>query len=50
MNSKFGVEEIEREKGVVVQEVRMYEDNPMALVAQKWQERYFGNNSYGRDI
>ena len=50
MQSKFGVEEIEREKGVVVQEVRMYEDNPMALVAQKWQERYFGNNSYGRDI
>ncbi|HCB51158.1 TPA: hypothetical protein DEP21_01040 [Patescibacteria group bacterium] len=26
----------------------MYEDNPMALVMQKWQERYFGSNSYGR--
>jgi len=26
----------------------MYEDNPMALVMQKWQERYFGDNSYGR--
>jgi predicted Zn-dependent peptidase len=28
----------------------MYEDNPMALVMQKWQERYFGDNSYGRPI
>jgi predicted Zn-dependent peptidase len=28
----------------------MYEDNPMSLVMQKWQERYFGPNSYGRPI
>jgi len=28
----------------------MYEDNPVALVMQKRQERYFGDNSYGRPI
>lgn len=44
----FPKEELEREKGVVIQELKMYEDNPMALVMQKWQEYYFWDNSYGR--
>ena len=50
MNAKFPKEELEREKWVVIQELKMYEDNPMSLVMQKWQERYFGPNSYGRPI
>ena len=37
----FPKEELEREKGVVIQELKMYEDNPIALVMQKWQEYYF---------
>jgi predicted Zn-dependent peptidase len=37
----FPKEELEREKGVVIQELKMYEDNPMALVMQKRQEYYF---------
>jgi predicted Zn-dependent peptidase len=28
----------------------MYEDNPMAMVMEKWQTYYFGDNSYGRPI
>ncbi len=48
MNAKFPKEELEREKWVVIQELKMYEDNPMALVSQKRQERYFGDNNYGR--
>ncbi len=48
MNAQFPKEELEREKGVVIQELKMYEDNPMALVSQKWQQRYFGDNNYGR--
>ncbi|MEI6673413.1 MAG: hypothetical protein WCL02_09295 [bacterium] len=28
----------------------MYEDNPMAMVMQKWQSYYLGDNSYGRPI
>ncbi|MFA5747975.1 MAG: pitrilysin family protein [Candidatus Absconditabacterales bacterium] len=48
INAKFPKEELEREKGVVIQELKMYEDNPMALVMSKRQEYYFGDNSYGR--
>lgn len=50
MYARFGKEELEREKWVVIQELKMGEDNPMSLVAEKWQERYFGANSYGWSI
>jgi len=48
--ARFPEEELEREKWVVIQELKMYEDNPMALVLNKWQEYYYGDNSYGRSI
>ena len=35
---------------MVIQELKMYEDNPMAMAMQKWQSYYRGNNSYGRPI
>ena len=50
IHPSFPKEELEREKGVVIQELKMYEDNPMALVARKWQRYYFGDNSYGRAV
>ncbi|MFA6256004.1 MAG: pitrilysin family protein [Candidatus Absconditabacterales bacterium] len=49
-HAKFNAEELEREKGVVIQELKMYEDNPMAMVMEKWQTYYFGDNSFGRPI
>jgi len=49
-HAKFNTEELEREKWVVIQELKMYEDNPMAMVMEKWQTYYFGDNSYGRPI
>jgi len=49
-HAKFSVPELEREKGVVIQELKMYEDNPIAMTIQKWQEYFFGDNSYGRPI
>ena len=49
-NAKFNIEEMEREKGVVIQEIKMYEDNPMAMTMEKRQNYYFGDNSYGRQI
>ncbi len=48
ISAQFPVDELEREKWVVIQELKMYEDNPMALVVQKRQEWYFGNNNYWR--
>lgn len=47
-HATFNTEELEREKWVVIQELKMYEDNPMAMVMQKRQTFYFGDNSYGR--
>lgn len=47
MDSQFPQEEMEREKWVVIQEVKMYEDQPTALVTDKWQEFFYGDNSYG---
>jgi len=49
-HAKFNPEELEREKWVVIQELKMYEDNPMAMVMQKWQTYYFWDNSYGRPV
>lgn len=48
--SQFPKEEMEREKGVVIQEIMMYEDNPQRLVHDKWREWYYGESSYGRSI
>lgn len=49
-HAKFDVEALEREKGVVIQELKMYEDKPMSMAMQKWQSYYFGDNSFGRPI
>lgn len=49
-HAKFPVDELEREKGVVMQELKMYEDNPMVMTMEKRQGYYFGDNSFGRPI
>jgi len=36
VHAQFPIPEMEREKQVVIQEIKMYEDNPQALVYQKW--------------
>lgn len=50
INPQFPKDELEREKWVVIQELKMYEDNPMALVMEKRQTYFYGDNSYGRPI
>lgn len=50
MHAAFHHEELEREKGVVIQELKMYQDDPMSVAAENWQEWYLGDNSYGRPI
>lgn len=47
VNAQFPIEEMEREKGVIIQEIRMYEDMPQSQVVEKWQERYYGDNPFG---
>ena len=50
MNARFPQDEMEREKLVVIQEAKMYEDQPTALVDDKWQEFFYWDNSYWRSI
>ncbi|MBU1889991.1 insulinase family protein [Patescibacteria group bacterium] len=49
--SKLDAEEIEREKGVITEEINMYEDNPMLYIEDVLEETIFGSNdSLGRLI
>lgn len=48
--SLLAEEEIEREKGVIVEELRMYRDNPARYVWDLYEELQFGNQPLGWDI
>ena len=50
MNAKFNEDDLEKEKWVIIQEMKMYEDDPMSVVADKQRLRYYGNNSFGRPV
>lgn len=50
LEATFMNEEIEREKGVVLQEIAMYNDEPQEVLADARQLRYLGNNVFGRNI
>jgi len=43
----FPVEEIERERGVIIEEIRMYTDNPMRHVQHLWMEALYGSHPLG---
>lgn len=48
--SLLAEEEIEREKGVIVEELRMYRDNPTRYVWELYERLQFGNQPLGWDI
>ncbi len=49
-NSKFDEEEIDKERKVIVEEIKMYEDLPDDLVAEKFNENVYKGSSYARPI
>lgn len=49
LNSKMETEEIEREKGVIVEELNMYEDNPMMHVEDVFEQCLYGDTPAGWD-
>jgi predicted Zn-dependent peptidase len=49
-NSKFDSEEIEREKGVIVEEMNMYYDTPRDYVDGVYDELLYGDTPLGWDI
>ncbi|MDO8509897.1 MAG: pitrilysin family protein [bacterium] len=49
-NSKIEAVELEKEKGVIVEELRMYDDNPTMAVDQLFDRTIFADHPLGRDI
>lgn len=49
LNSKFEAEEIEREKGAIVEELNMYEDNPLMKIEDMFEACLYGDTPAGWD-
>ena len=49
-NSRFESEEIEREKGVIIEEMNMYYDTPRDFIGGVYEELLWGDQPLGRDI
>ncbi|MBF0170307.1 MAG: insulinase family protein [Nitrospinae bacterium] len=50
INSRFDADEIERERGVIVEEIRMYQDDPMSKVQIDFKRHFYGDQPLGWDI
>jgi predicted Zn-dependent peptidase len=48
-NSKFDAEEIEREKGVIIEEMNMYYDTPRDFISGVYEELVYGDHPLGWD-
>ena len=49
-NSLFSLEEIERERGVIFQEIKMVEDTPDELIQDLFNQHYFSGHPLGKPI
>jgi predicted Zn-dependent peptidase len=50
LNATFPEDEMEKEKGVVIEEMNMYNDMPMKLVSEKFEELMYGDTPAGWQI
>ena len=50
LNSKIPSEEIEKERGVIIEEINMYNDNPMMYIDELWKTVLYGDQPAGWDI
>ena len=49
-NSRFDADEIDREKGVIVEEMNMYADTPRSYVGNVWERHLYGDQPLGWDV
>ena len=49
-NSIFRLSDINKERGVIIEEINLYEDNPMYYIGDLFEKTIFGENSLGRLI
>lgn len=47
LNSKFEQKEINKERGVIIEEFNMYLDSPMAYIGDLWEKLLYGNQPAG---
>jgi predicted Zn-dependent peptidase len=50
LHSKFDATEIEKEKGVIIEEINMYEDMPIRKIGDIYENLMYGDTKLGRDI
>ncbi|MBU1705767.1 insulinase family protein [Patescibacteria group bacterium] len=49
-HSKYDSQEIDRERGVIIEEINMYEDNPLIHIEELLEDQMFAGNNLGRPI
>ncbi|HEY4494972.1 MAG TPA: pitrilysin family protein [Candidatus Paceibacterota bacterium] len=49
LNPKFKQEEINKERGVIIEEINMYEDNPAKKIGDIWTDLLYGDQPAGWD-
>jgi len=50
LHSKFDTSEIEKEKGVIIEEINLYEDMPHRKIGDLYERLLYGDTPMGRDI
>jgi predicted Zn-dependent peptidase len=50
LNSKIPSKEMQKEKGVIIEEINMYKDNPMMYIDDLWKNVLYGDQPAGWDI
>ncbi|MFH0779648.1 MAG: pitrilysin family protein [Parcubacteria group bacterium] len=50
LNSKFEIAEINRERGVIVEEINMYHDNPLMYIESLFEETVHAGSTLGWDV
>jgi len=50
INSKFDAAEIEKEKGVIIEEINMYEDDPRSSLEDVWETALYGDTPAGWEV
>jgi len=50
ISPSFRDKDVERERGVIIEEIRMYDDNPRSLASRLFDELMFPGHPLGRDI
>ena len=50
LNSKFDADELQKEKGVIVEEINMYEDNPMMFIEEMLEKMVFSSSQLSHSI